>query len=63
MDGADRRADRLAEGVPLAPRDKWGTAALLASAALALLAAPQDVPGLLIPNGAQHTMHSTKSMS
>jgi predicted metal-binding membrane protein len=40
-----------------------GTAALLATAAIALLAAPQDVPGLLIPNGAQHTTHSTKSMS
>ena len=42
---------------------RWATAALLVLGASALLAAPDDLPGLVVPNGGQHNMHSMKSMS
>ncbi|HUE27576.1 MAG TPA: DUF2182 domain-containing protein [Solirubrobacteraceae bacterium] len=39
-----------------------GTAALLTALAIALVAAPGDVPGLALPSGAQHAMPSMKAM-
>jgi predicted metal-binding membrane protein len=39
-----------------------GTAALLIALAIALVAAPGDVPGLVVPSGAQHAMQSMNAM-
>jgi predicted metal-binding membrane protein len=40
----------------------WGTAGLLIALAIALVAVPGDVPGLVIPGGAHRTMHSMQTM-
>jgi predicted metal-binding membrane protein len=39
----------------------WGTAGLLIVLAVAVVATPHDVPGLVIPTGSQHAMHSMMS--
>jgi predicted metal-binding membrane protein len=36
----------------------WGTAGVLIVLAVALIAAPHDVPGLVVPSGAHHAMHA-----
>jgi predicted metal-binding membrane protein len=41
----------------------WGAAALLLALAAALVLAPGDTPGFVVPSGAQHSMHSMRSMS
>jgi predicted metal-binding membrane protein len=38
----------------------WGTALLLIVLAVAVVAAPHDVPGLVVP-GQQHAMHATSA--
>jgi predicted metal-binding membrane protein len=40
----------------------WSAALLLLVLAVAILAAPQDVPGLVVPAGGQHTMHAMSTM-
>ncbi|HWE12556.1 MAG TPA: DUF2182 domain-containing protein [Solirubrobacteraceae bacterium] len=40
----------------------WGTAGVLIVLAIAVVATPRDVPGLVIPSGGQHAMHSIKTM-
>jgi len=40
----------------------WGTAAILIVLAIGLLAAPHDVPGLVVPGGGAHAMHMMKAM-
>jgi predicted metal-binding membrane protein len=41
----------------------WGTAAVLITLAITVVAIPNDVPGLVIPSGAQHAMQPMKAMS
>ena len=40
----------------------WGTAAILATLAVAVLAAPGSVPALTIPGGAPTAMHAMHAM-
>jgi hypothetical protein len=40
----------------------WGTTAVLIALAITVIAIPNDVPGLVIPGGAQHAMHSMNAM-
>jgi predicted metal-binding membrane protein len=39
----------------------WGTAAVLLALAIAVVAAPHDVPGLVVP-GSHNAMHAMKAM-
>jgi predicted metal-binding membrane protein len=41
---------------------RWGTAAVLLALAVAVLASPHDVPGLVVPGGAHGAMNSMNSM-
>jgi len=43
----------------------WGTAAILLVLAVAVVAAPSSVPGLVVPgsSGAMHTMHAMPAAS
>ena len=38
----------------------WGTAAILLALAIAVLAAPADVPGFVVPNGSSMSMHAMR---
>jgi predicted metal-binding membrane protein len=40
----------------------WGTAGLMIALAIAVVALPSDVPGLVIPSGAKQNMHSMNAM-
>jgi predicted metal-binding membrane protein len=40
----------------------WGTAGVLIVLAIAVIAAPHDLPGLVVPGGAQHAMHAMSAM-
>ena len=40
----------------------WGTAVVLVALAITVVAMPTDVPGLVIPGGSAHAMHSMNSM-
>jgi predicted metal-binding membrane protein len=40
----------------------WGTAVVLVALAITVVAIPSNVPGLVIPRGSAHTMHSMNSM-
>jgi predicted metal-binding membrane protein len=40
----------------------WGTAGVLIVLAIAVVAIPHEVPGLVIPSGSQHAMHSMHAM-
>ncbi|MBO0731371.1 MAG: DUF2182 domain-containing protein [Acidimicrobiaceae bacterium] len=40
----------------------WGTASVLMVLAIAILAFPHDVPGLVLPSGGQHAMQSMTAM-
>jgi predicted metal-binding membrane protein len=53
----------LEKTVPWRRAATWGTAGVLLALAIAIVAVPSDVPGLVIPSGAQHAMHSMNSMS
>jgi predicted metal-binding membrane protein len=52
----------LEKTVPWRRVATWGTAGILIALALAVLATPGDVPGLVVPGGAMHAMHSMKAM-
>jgi predicted metal-binding membrane protein len=47
----------LEKTVPWGRAVTWGTAAVLLVLAIAIVAAPQDLPGLVIPSGAHNTTH------
>jgi predicted metal-binding membrane protein len=49
--------------VPWRRAATWGTAAVLIALAIAIVAVPSDVPGLVIPGGGPHAMHAMNSMS
>lgn len=40
----------------------WGTAAVLLVLAIAVIAAPHLVPGLVVPAGSHHAMHAMAGM-
>jgi hypothetical protein len=40
----------------------WGTAAVLLALAIGVLAAPNDVPGLVVPSGSHSAMHAMKAI-
>jgi predicted metal-binding membrane protein len=48
----------LEKTIPWRRLATWGTAVLLIVLAVAVIATPREVPGLVIPTGAQHAMHS-----
>jgi predicted metal-binding membrane protein len=48
----------LEKTIPWRRAATWGTAVLLIVLAVAVIATPHDVPGLVVPTGAQHAMHS-----
>lgn len=48
--------------VPWRRAATWGTAAALVVLASGVIAAPRDVPGLVVPGGSQNAMHSMKAM-
>jgi predicted metal-binding membrane protein len=48
----------LEKTIPWRRAATWGTAAVLILLAVAVAATPHNVPGLVIPTGAQHAMHS-----
>jgi predicted metal-binding membrane protein len=48
----------LEKTIPWRRAATWGTAGLLIVLAVAVIATPHDVPGLVIPAGAQHPMRS-----
>jgi predicted metal-binding membrane protein len=52
----------LEKTVPWRRAATWVTAALLVVLATAVVATPHDVPGLVVPGGAGHTMHPMKAM-
>jgi predicted metal-binding membrane protein len=43
-------------------RVTWGTAAVLLALAIAVVAAPRAVPGLVVPGGSHSAMHAMKAM-
>jgi predicted metal-binding membrane protein len=53
----------LEKTVPWRRVATWGTAVVLIVLAIAIVAIPSEVPGLVIPSGAQHAMHAMNSMS
>jgi hypothetical protein len=52
----------LEKTVPWRRVATWVTAALLVVLATAVVATPHDVPGLVVPGGAGHTMQPMKAM-
>jgi predicted metal-binding membrane protein len=52
----------LEKTVPWGRAVKWGTAAVLITLAIAVVAAPHDVPGLVVPSGSGSAMHAMKAM-
>jgi predicted metal-binding membrane protein len=48
----------LEKTIPWRRAATWGAAGILVMLAVAVIATPHDVPGLVIPAGAQHAMHS-----
>jgi predicted metal-binding membrane protein len=52
----------LEKTIPWRRAATWGTAAVLVVLAVAVLAAPSAVPGLVIPSGAHETMHAMGAM-
>ncbi len=52
----------LEKTVPWRRAVTWGTAAILLALAIAVLAAPHDVPGLVVPSGSHSAMHTMKAM-
>ena len=52
----------LEKTVPWRRAVTWGTAALLLTLAVAVIAAPGSVPGLVVPGGSQGAMHAMGAM-
>ena len=52
----------LEKTIPWRRAATWGSAALLSALAIAVIAIPNDVPGLVVPSRAQHAMHSMNAM-
>jgi predicted metal-binding membrane protein len=52
----------LEKTIPWRRAATWGTAGVLIVLASAVVATPQDVPGLVIPSGGHHAMHSMNAM-
>jgi predicted metal-binding membrane protein len=52
----------LEKTIPWRQAATWGTAGVLTVLAIAVVATPGDVPGLVIPSGGQHAIHSMKTM-
>jgi predicted metal-binding membrane protein len=52
----------LEKTVPWRRAVTWGTAAILLALAIALVAVPDDVPGLVVPSGSHEAMHSMNAM-
>jgi hypothetical protein len=52
----------LEKTVPWRRVATWATAGVLIVLAVAVVATPDSVPGLLIPGGASHSMHSMSAM-
>jgi predicted metal-binding membrane protein len=52
----------LEKTIPWRRAATWGTAAVLLVLAIAVLAVPQSVPGLVVPGGSDGAMHAMKAM-
>jgi predicted metal-binding membrane protein len=52
----------LEKTVPWRRLATWATAGVLITLAVAVVATPGDVPGLVVPGGASHNMHSMSAM-
>ncbi len=52
----------LEKTIPWGRAVTWGTAAVLLTLAIAVLAAPHDIPGLVVPSGSHSAMHAMKAM-
>ncbi len=52
----------LEKTIPWRRAVTWGTAAVLLVLALALVVAPHEVPGLVVPGGAGHAAHAMRTM-
>jgi predicted metal-binding membrane protein len=52
----------LEKTVPWRRVATWATAGVLAVLAVAVVAMPRDVPGLVVPGGSPHAMHSMSAM-
>jgi predicted metal-binding membrane protein len=52
----------LEKTVPWRRLATWATAGVLIALAVAVVAIPGDVPGLVVPGGASHGMHSMSAM-
>jgi predicted metal-binding membrane protein len=52
----------LEKTIPWRRAATWGSAGLLIVLSIGVLATPRDVPGLVIPSGGQHAMHSMDTM-
>jgi hypothetical protein len=52
----------LEKTVPWRRVATWATAGVLIVLAVAVVATPDSVPGLLIPGGVSHSMHSMSAM-
>jgi predicted metal-binding membrane protein len=52
----------LEKTIPWRRAATWGTAAVLLVLAIAVLAAPQSVPGLVVPGGSDGAMHAMNAM-
>jgi hypothetical protein len=52
----------LEKTVPWRRAVTWATVGILIVLAFAVVATPGDVPGLVIPGGAGHAMHSMSAM-
>jgi predicted metal-binding membrane protein len=52
----------LEKTVPWGRVVTWGTAAVLLVLAIAVVAVPRDVPGLVVPSGAHNAMHAMHAM-
>jgi predicted metal-binding membrane protein len=52
----------LEKTVPWGRAVTWSTAAVLLALAIAVVAAPHDVPGLIVPSGSHNAMHAMSAM-
>lgn len=52
----------LEKTIPWRRPATWGTAGVLIALAITVVAIPNDVPGLVVPSGAQHAMRSMSAM-
>jgi hypothetical protein len=52
----------LEKTVPWGRAVTWGTAVVLLALAVAVVAVPHDVPGLVVPSGPDSAMHDMNAM-